>query len=125
MEYKSGFVAVIGRPNVGKSTLINKIIGQKIAITSDKPQTTRSRIRCILTQDDAQIIFLDTPGIHKPKFKLVRVEEEAPAQPKIPRDKLFGYGKGKHKLPPDFDEIFVAMDAEIWREVADSYEVKK
>lgn len=70
MGYKSGFVAVIGRPNVGKSTLINKIIGQKIAITSDKPQTTRSRIQCILTQDDAQIIFLDTPGIHRPKFKL-------------------------------------------------------
>lgn len=70
MEYKSGFVAVIGRPNVGKSTLINKIIGQKIAITSDKPQTTRSRIQCILTLDDAQIIFLDTPGIHKPKLKL-------------------------------------------------------
>ena len=68
--YKSGFVAVIGRPNVGKSTLINKIIGQKVAITSDKPQTTRSRIQCILTLDDAQIIFLDTPGIHKPKFKL-------------------------------------------------------
>ena len=70
MEYKSGFIAVIGRPNVGKSTLINKIIGQKVAITSDKPQTTRSRIQCILTDDDAQIIFLDTPGIHKPKFKL-------------------------------------------------------
>ena len=70
MEYKSGFIAVIGRPNVGKSTLINKIIGQKIAIMSDKPQTTRSRIQCILTQDDAQFIFLDTPGIHKPKFKL-------------------------------------------------------
>ena len=69
-NYKSGFVAVIGRPNVGKSTLINKIIGQKVAITSDKPQTTRSRIQCILTHDDAQIIFLDTPGIHKPKFKL-------------------------------------------------------
>lgn len=68
--YKSGFIAVIGRPNAGKSTLINKIIGQKIAIMSDKPQTTRSRIQCILTQDDAQFIFLDTPGIHKPKFKL-------------------------------------------------------
>lgn len=68
--YKSGFIAVIGRPNVGKSTLINKIIGQKIAIMSNKPQTTRSRIQCILTQDDAQFIFLDTPGIHKPKFKL-------------------------------------------------------
>jgi len=67
---KSGFISVIGRPNVGKSTLINKIIGQKIAIMSDKPQTTRSRIQCILTQEDAQFIFLDTPGIHKPKFKL-------------------------------------------------------
>ena len=70
MNFKSGFIAVIGRPNVGKSTLINKIIGQKIAIMSDKPQTTRSRIQCILTQDDSQFIFLDTPGIHKPKFKL-------------------------------------------------------
>lgn len=70
MNYKSGFVAVIGRPNVGKSTLINKIVGQKVAITSDKPQTTRNRIQCILTHEDAQIIFLDTPGIHKPKFKL-------------------------------------------------------
>ncbi|MBR1580871.1 MAG: GTPase Era [Selenomonadaceae bacterium] len=69
-KFKSGFAAVIGRPNVGKSTLINRLIGQKIAITSDKPQTTRSRIQCILTVDDAQIIFLDTPGIHKPKFKL-------------------------------------------------------
>ena len=67
---KSGFITVVGRPNVGKSTLINKIIGQKIAIMSDKPQTTRSRIQCILTQEDAQFIFLDTPGIHKPKFKL-------------------------------------------------------
>ncbi len=70
MNYKSGFIAVIGRPNVGKSTLVNKIIGQKVAAMSDKPQTTRSRIRCILTREDAQFIFLDTPGIHKPKFKL-------------------------------------------------------
>ena len=69
-EYKSGFVAVIGRPNVGKSTLINHIIGQKIAIMSDKPQTTRSRIQCIFNIDNAQMIFLDTPGIHKPKHKL-------------------------------------------------------
>ena len=68
--YKSGFVAVIGRPNVGKSTLINHIIGQKIAIMSDKPQTTRSRIQCIFNLEDAQMIFLDTPGIHKPKHKL-------------------------------------------------------
>ena len=69
-RYKSGFVAVIGRPNVGKSTLINHIIGQKIAIMSDKPQTTRSRIQCIFNMEDAQMIFLDTPGIHKPKHKL-------------------------------------------------------
>lgn len=69
-NYKSGFVAVIGRPNVGKSTLINSLIGQKIAIMSDKPQTTRNKILCVLTQDDAQVIFIDTPGIHKPKHKL-------------------------------------------------------
>ena len=68
--HKSGFVTMIGRPNVGKSTLINALIGQKIAITSDKPQTTRSRILCILTEEDAQIIFLDTPGVHKPHHKL-------------------------------------------------------
>lgn len=68
--HKSGFAAVIGRPNVGKSTLINSLIGQKIAIMSDKPQTTRTRIMCVLTQQDAQIVFLDTPGIHKPKHKL-------------------------------------------------------
>lgn len=69
-HYKSGFVSVIGRPNVGKSTLINSLIGQKIAIMSDKPQTTRTRITCVLTHEDAQMVFLDTPGIHKPRHKL-------------------------------------------------------
>ena len=69
-KHKSGFIAVVGRPNVGKSTLINSLIGQKIAIMSDKPQTTRTRILCILTEPDAQIVFLDTPGIHKPRHKL-------------------------------------------------------
>ena len=69
-KHKSGFIAVIGRPNVGKSTLINSLIGQKIAIMSDKPQTTRNRILCILTQPDAQVVFLDTPGVHKPMKKL-------------------------------------------------------
>ncbi|MBP1765024.1 MAG: GTP-binding protein Era-like-protein [Firmicutes bacterium] len=69
-EYKSGFVAVIGRPNVGKSTLVNSLIGRKIAIMSDKPQTTRNKIVCVLSLPDAQILFIDTPGIHKPKHKL-------------------------------------------------------
>ncbi len=68
--FKSGFVALIGRPNVGKSTLANRIIGQKIAITSAKPQTTRNRIQTIYTDERGQIIFLDTPGIHKAKNKL-------------------------------------------------------
>ncbi|OLO38894.1 GTPase Era [Alkalihalophilus pseudofirmus] len=68
--YKSGFVAIIGRPNVGKSTLLNYIVGQKIAIMSDKPQTTRNKIQGVYTNNDAQIVFLDTPGIHRPKHKL-------------------------------------------------------
>ena len=69
-KYKSGFVTLIGRPNVGKSTLMNYLIGQKIAITSKKPQTTRNRIQTVLTREDGQIIFVDTPGIHKAKNKL-------------------------------------------------------
>ena len=69
-NYKSGFVAIIGRPNVGKSTLMNHLIGQKIAITSSKAQTTRNRIQTVYTDDEGQIIFLDTPGIHKAKNKL-------------------------------------------------------
>jgi GTP-binding protein Era len=68
--YKSGFVSIIGRPNVGKSTFLNRVIGQKIAIMSDKPQTTRNKIQGVYTVNDAQIIFIDTPGIHKPKHKL-------------------------------------------------------
>lgn len=67
---KSGFVTLIGRPNVGKSTLMNKIIGQKIAITSNKPQTTRNRIQTVFTDERGQIVFVDTPGIHKAKNKL-------------------------------------------------------
>lgn len=80
-SFKSGFVAIIGRPNVGKSTLLNALVGQKIASISDKSQTTRNRIQGILTGDDFQIIFLDTPGMHKPKHLLgeymVNVAERA------------------------------------------------
>ena len=69
-QYKSGFVTLIGRPNVGKSTLMNSLIGQKIAITSNKPQTTRNRIQTVYTSEEGQIVFVDTPGIHKAKNKL-------------------------------------------------------
>jgi GTP-binding protein Era len=68
--FKSGFVSIVGRPNVGKSTLLNHIVGQKIAIMSNKPQTTRNKITAVHTTEQGQIIFLDTPGIHKPKSKL-------------------------------------------------------
>ncbi|MCU6707681.1 GTPase Era [Paenibacillus sp. J5C_2022] len=68
--FRSGFVAIVGRPNVGKSTLMNHVIGQKIAIMSDKPQTTRNKIHGVYTTDELQIVFLDTPGIHKPQSKL-------------------------------------------------------
>ena len=69
-KFRSGFVAIVGRPNVGKSTLINEMIGQKIAIMSDKPQTTRNKIHGVYTKEKYQIVFLDTPGIHKPQSKL-------------------------------------------------------
>lgn len=69
-QYKSGFATLIGRPNVGKSTLMNHLIGQKIAITSNKPQTTRNRIQTVYTSEEGQIVFVDTPGIHKAKNKL-------------------------------------------------------
>lgn len=69
-KFYSGFVSLVGRPNVGKSTLMNRLIGEKIAIISNKPQTTRNKVQSILTKDDYQIVFIDTPGIHKPKHKL-------------------------------------------------------
>lgn len=78
MSMRSGFVALAGRPNAGKSTLINSLIGEKVAIVSSKPQTTRSEIRGIYTDENCQIIFTDTPGIHKPKFRLEsRMNKEA------------------------------------------------
>ncbi|MEN2777302.1 GTPase Era [Acetivibrio clariflavus] len=70
MSFKSGFVSIVGRPNVGKSTLLNSITGEKIAIMSEKPQTTRNTIKAVVTGDNYQLVFIDTPGIHKPKTKL-------------------------------------------------------
>jgi len=79
--YKSGFVTIIGRPNVGKSTLLNNIMGEKLSIVSNKPQTTRNNIQTILSGKDFQFVFVDTPGIHKPKHKLgeymVKIAENA------------------------------------------------
>ena len=75
---RSGFVAIVGRPNVGKSTLINTIIGEKVTITSSRPNTTRHQIRGVLTQDELQLVFVDTPGIHRPKTRLgERLNESA------------------------------------------------
>ena len=70
MAFRSGFVTIIGRPNVGKSALLNLLTGEKIAIMSDKPQTTRNTIKTIVTTNDYQIVFMDTPGMHRPKNKL-------------------------------------------------------
>ncbi|MGO1678983.1 MAG: GTPase Era, partial [Ruoffia tabacinasalis] len=69
-KFKSGFITIIGRPNVGKSTLLNRFVGQKVAIMSDKAQTTRNRIQGVVTDEESQIVFIDTPGIHKPKHAL-------------------------------------------------------
>ena len=76
-EFRSGFVALIGRPNAGKSTLMNYMVGQKVAIMSDKPQTTRNRIMGIVNDPHSQVIFIDTPGIHKPRHRLGEIMVKA------------------------------------------------
>src|ERR1700676_5108545 len=72
MRFKSGFVAIVGRPNAGKSTLVNTLVGRKVAIVSPRPQTTRNRIQGIVNREDAQIVLIDTPGIHRPESALGR-----------------------------------------------------
>lgn len=91
---RSGFISIIGRPNVGKSTLMNKIVGEKVAITSDKPQTTRNVIQGVYTKDEVQIVFVDTPGIHKPVHKL--------------GNKL---NRGAYESANDVDAVVLVMDA--------------
>lgn len=103
--FKSGFVAVVGRPNVGKSTLINHIIRQKVSIVSDKAQTTRNRILCIHTDDACQIIFLDTPGIHKPKHKLGQFMDDAAYQSLRDIDAVLFLISGNEKKGPG--DLFV------------------
>lgn len=100
-KYKSGFFSIIGRPNVGKSTLLNRLIGQKVAIISDKAQTTRNKIQGIYTEENKQIIFIDTPGIHKPKHRLgdhmVKIAESTLNEVDgilFMIDAKAGYGKG-------------------------------
>ena len=80
-EFRSGFVCLVGRPNAGKSTLTNRIIGRKIAITSDRPQTTRRTVRGVLTRSDAQLIVVDTPGLHKPRTLLGNASTTSCAPP--------------------------------------------
>ena len=98
--FKSGFVAVVGRPNVGKSTLINHIIKQKVSIVSDKAQTTRNRILCVHTDEECQIVFLDTPGIHKPKHKLGQFMDEAAYQSLKDIDAVLFLVSGNEKKGP-------------------------
>src|SRR5690606_39249982 len=120
-KYKSGFISIIGRPNVGKSTFLNRVIGRKIAIMSDKPQTTRNRIQGVMTTDDAQLIFIDTPGIHKPKHKLgdymVKVAQNTIKEVELIMfmvDAEEGYGRGDgyiiEKLKTVDTQVFLVIN---------------
>lgn len=110
--HKSGFISIIGRPNVGKSTFLNRVIGQKIAIMSDKPQTTRNKVQGVLTTNDAQYIFIDTPGIHKPKHKLgdfmMKVAQNTLKEVDVILfmvNAVEGYGRGEEFILEKFQSI--------------------
>ena len=105
-DYRAGFVAIIGKPNVGKSTLLNAYVGEKVAIVSPKPQTTRRRLRGILTRADAQIVFVDTPGIHKPLHKLGRTMVRE-AEQAIPDADLLLFVADVTRMPGD-DDVRIA-----------------
>lgn len=114
-DLRSGFVAIVGRPNVGKSTLVNALVGTKVTITSDKPQTTRSAVRGILDRDDAQVVFIDTPGYHKPRTllgrKLNAVVRSAWSEVDLALfvvDAAAGVGSGDARVASDLRNVEVA-----------------
>ncbi|NBK98121.1 MAG: GTPase Era [Erysipelotrichia bacterium] len=108
MSYKSGFISIVGRPNAGKSTLLNALLDEKIAIISPKPQTTRNNIQGILTSEDAQFIFIDTPGVHKPKHELGR-----------------NMNKGVYTSLQDVDVIYLMVDATLAYGSGDEFLLEK
>lgn len=108
-NYRAGFIAVMGRPNVGKSTLINAIIGQKIAAVSPRPQTTRQKQLGILTREDAQIIFVDTPGLHKPHHKLGEYMNKNAAEALEDADLILFIVDGSETPPHEEDRILISL----------------
>ena len=100
MTFRSGFAAVVGRPNVGKSTLVNAIVGTKVTITSPRPNTTRAQVRGVLNRPDAQVVFVDTPGLHKPRTALGERMNESATSSLDDVDVVRGHGRGHRRDRP-------------------------